>query len=220
MTSHLDVVFLDVGGPIYGDRPYYEALWKAIAEGRPDASESRFWAEFDACRRDQKGPFTRRLVRTFFPENDVERVIDRGHEMWDYPRDSLHPDVIPALEALHGTYRIGVLANQERWIRETLSRDRLDGFFSIWIISKEVGNEKPDPAIFHAAVQEAGVPAARCAMVGDRLDNDIIPARAEGMRTVWLLRGEAPDQPTTEQLHNADTAIRSLTELPDTLMRL
>jgi hypothetical protein len=63
MTSHLDVVFLDVGGPIYGDRPYYEALWKAIAEATPEASESTFWEEFQACRRDQKGPFTRRLVR-------------------------------------------------------------------------------------------------------------------------------------------------------------
>ena len=220
MTSHLDVVFLDVGGPIYGDRPYYEALWKAIAEARPDASESRFWSEFDACRRDQKGPFTRRLVRKFLAESDLERVIGRGHELWDYPPDSLHADVLPILDALHESYRIGVLANQERWIRATLRRDRLDGFFSIWIISKEVGIEKPDPAIFHAAVGEAGVPAPRCAMVGDRLDNDIIPARAAGMKTVWLLRGEAPDQPTTEQLHNADSAIRSLPELPGALQLL
>ncbi|HET6770102.1 MAG TPA: HAD family hydrolase [Actinomycetota bacterium] len=220
MTSHLDVVFLDVGGPIYGDRPYYEALWKAIAEARPDASESKFWAEYDACRRDQKGPFTRRLVRTFIAESDLERVIDRGHELWDYPPDSLHPDVLPALKALHGTYRLGILANQERWIRERLSRDRLDGFFSIWIISKEVGIEKPDPAIFRAAVREAAAPAARCAMVGDRLDNDIIPAGAAGMKTVWLLRGEAPDDPTSEQLHNADSAIRSLSELPGALQLL
>jgi putative hydrolase of the HAD superfamily len=219
MTSHLDVVFLDVGGPIYGDRPYYEALWKAISEARPDASEPRFWDEFDACRRDQKGPFTSRLVLEFVPPSDLERVIDRGHELWDYPPDSLHPEVLPALKALRGTYRIGVLANQERWIRETLIRDGLDGFFSIWIISAELGVEKPDPAIFHAAVQAAGVPAARCAMVGDRLDNDIIPARAAGMRTVWLLRGEAPDQPTAEQLHNADSAVRSLSELPGVLQR-
>ena len=37
-------------------------------------------------------------------------------------------------------------------------------------------------------------------MVGDRLDNDIAAAKQHGLRTVWLLRGEAPDEPTDEQL--------------------
>jgi HAD superfamily hydrolase (TIGR01662 family) len=220
MTTHLDVVFLDVGGPIYGDRPYYEALWKAIAEASPDASESSFWEEFQACRRDQRGPFTRRLVRAFLPETQLERVIDRGRELWDYPPDSLQPDVRPALEELHKSYRVGVLANQEGWIRETLARDELDAFFDIWIISADLGVEKPDPAIFHAAIEAAGRAPARCAMVGDRLDNDIVPARAAGMKAVWLLRGEAPDQPSQDQLAQADTAVRSLSELPDALQRL
>jgi HAD superfamily hydrolase (TIGR01549 family) len=220
MTSHLDVVFLDVGGPIYGDRPYYEALWRAIAEAAPEASESTFWEEFQACRRDQKGPFTRRLVRAFLPESEMERVIQRGHELWTYPPASLHVDVLPALESLHDTYRLGVLANQQPWIRETLGRDRLGRFFDIWIISGELGVEKPDPAIFEAAVDAAGVPSAGCVMVGDRLDNDIIPARATGMKAVWLLRGEAPDRPTADQLAQADSAVRSLAELPGALKQL
>lgn len=220
VTSHLDIVFLDIGGPIYGDRPYYAALWRAIAEARPSASEREFWGEFDACRRDQKGPFTRRLVLKFLPPDELDRVIDRGHELWEYPPDSLQPDVRPALEALGRTYRIGVLANQQRWIRETLSRDGLDGFFDVWIISEEVGFEKPDPRIFKAALDAADVPARRCAMVGDRLDNDIVPARSAGMRAIWLLRGEAPDEPTSEQLAGADAAVRSLLELPEELAQL
>jgi putative hydrolase of the HAD superfamily len=220
VTSHLDVVFLDVGGPIYGDRPYYEALWKAIAEARPEASESEFWEEFDACRRDQKGPFTRRLVLKFLPPGDLHRVIDRGRELWEYPPDSLRPDVRPALEALQENYRIGVLANQERWIRQTMSRDDLDRFFDIWIISAEVGVEKPDPRIFEVAVEAADVAPSRCAMVGDRLDNDVVPAKALGMRGVWLLRGEAPDDPTPDQIARVDAAVRSLAELPRALGQL
>jgi FMN phosphatase YigB (HAD superfamily) len=57
-------------------------------------------------------------------------------------------------------------------------------------------------------------------MVGDRLDNDIIPARATGMKAVWLLRGEAPDRPTADQLAQADLAVRSLAELPGALTQL
>jgi len=57
-------------------------------------------------------------------------------------------------------------------------------------------------------------------MVGDRLDNDIEAARSHGMWGVWLLRGEAPDEPSTEQLARVDVAIRSLEELPGALERL
>jgi FMN phosphatase YigB (HAD superfamily) len=48
-------------------------------------------------------------------------------------------------------------------------------------------------------------------MVGDRLDYDILPAKEAGMRTVWLVRGEAPDDPTPEQLAVPDVAIQDLT---------
>jgi HAD superfamily hydrolase (TIGR01549 family) len=220
VSSHLDVVFLDVGGPIYGDRPYYEGLWRAVAEAVPGASPDRFWAEFERARREQRGPFTTRLVRLFVPEDRVPAVVDRGRELWHYAPEDLQPDVRDALEALKGTYRLGVLANQEPWIRDVLARDGLDGFFEVWAISAEVGAEKPDPAIFGFALARAGAPAERCAMVGDRLDNDVVPARDRGLRGVWLLRGEAPDDPTPEQLARADVAIRSLAELPAALERL
>jgi HAD superfamily hydrolase (TIGR01662 family) len=216
----LDVVFLDVGGPLYGDRPYYQALFRAIWQQRPEANEEEFWQEFEACRRDQWGPFTKRLVTRFLPEDRYEDVVARGRELWTYPPDSLQPDVREGLRALHGRYRLGILANQMAWIRKTMERDGIAGFFEIWAVSEEVGAEKPDPAIFRFALDRAGAPPDRCAMVGDRLDNDVEAARGHGMKGVWLLRGEAPDNPTAEQLERADAAIKTLLELPDTLGRL
>jgi HAD superfamily hydrolase (TIGR01549 family) len=220
VTSHLDVVFLDVGGPLYSDRPYYEGLLAAIKEARPDASEDEFWREFEACRRDQRGPFTRRLTLRFVGESEYRAVVERGKELWSYPPESLQPDVVPALVGLRQNYRLGVLANQERWIREAMGRDGIHRYFDVWAVSAEVGVDKPDPALFRYALAEAAAPAERCAMVGDRLDNDILPARKLGMRTVWLLRGEAPDDPTPEQLAGSDAQARSLGELPEALDRL
>lgn len=220
MSSHLDVVFLDVGGPLYGDRPYYEALLAAIREIRPDADEAAFWAEFEACRADQRGPFTRRLSLLFVDEDDYPKVVERGRELWAYPPESLQPDVHPALEALAAEYRLGVLANQEPWIRDTMARDGIDRFFDVWAVSGELGVEKPDPGIFEHALSEAGAPAARCAMVGDRLYNDVLAAKRHGMRGVWMLRGEAPSAPTQEQLVRVDAAVRTLDELPEALTRL
>ena len=220
MAEHLDVVFFDVGGPLYGDRPYYEGLLAGIRAVRPDASEPEFWAEFDACRQEQRGPFTRRLVGLFLDGAEADRAIELGKERWTYPPESLQPDAREALETLAGTYRLGVLANQERWIRETMERDELARYIEVWAVSAEVGADKPDPRIFEHALREAAVPPQRCAMIGDRLDNDVVPAKAHGMRAIWLLRGEAPDEPTPEQLAVPDAAIPTLADLPSALARL
>lgn len=220
MSAHLDVVFLDVGGPMYADGPYYRALLQAIREERPAADEAVFWSEFEACRRDQRGPFTRRLVSLFLPEDRYQSVVRRGRELWEYPPDALQPDVRESLPVLAARYRLGVLANQQTWIRESMARDGIDRFFDVWAVSEEVGAEKPDPAIFDYALRQAGAAAERCAMVGDRLDNDVEAARRQGMKGVWLLRGEAPDHPTPEQLERADASARTLRELPAALDRL
>lgn len=203
-----------MGGPIYEDGPYYRALFRAIREANPEVAEDAFWLAFDECRRDQRGPFTRRLVTQFAPAADSAAVVERGRELWEYPPETLQPDAVEALQRLHGRYRLGILANQERWIRDVLARDGLDGYLEIWAVSAEVGVEKPDPRIFQHALAEAGAAPERCVMVGDRLDNDILPAKAEGMAGIWLLRGEAPNEPTPDQLARADAAIRSLDELP------
>jgi putative hydrolase of the HAD superfamily len=91
-----------------------------------------------------------------------------------------------------------------------------------WVLSGEVGMAKPDPAIFAYAVELADCPAERVAYVGNRLDNDIRPARRAGLRPIWLLRGEAPPEPTPAQLSEMAGVgvIRSLTSLEDELERI
>jgi HAD superfamily hydrolase (TIGR01662 family) len=212
VTSHIDVVFLDVGGPLYSDRHYYRGLLSGIREVHPDVDEAEFWAAYDECRADQRGPFTSRLATRFAPE-DADRAMELGQARWTYPPDALQSDAREALEGLSGSYRLGVLANQQKWIREAMARDGLDRFIDIWAVSAELGVEKPDPRIFAWALTEAGANPSRCVMVGDRLDNDIAAAKEAGMRAVWLLRGEAPDEPTDEQLSVADAAVRTLSEL-------
>jgi FMN phosphatase YigB (HAD superfamily) len=51
------------------------------------------------------------------------------------------------------------------------------------------GVAKPDPAFFARVIEELALPAREIAYVGDRVDNDILPAEAAGMRSVWLRRG-------------------------------
>ncbi len=221
MTSHLDVVFLDVGGILYRDERYREALRRALRESGASFTDEEFAAEYEACRRAQSGSFRRRLTRRFLGEGgDPASVEARASRWWRYEPEDLYPDVRPTLEVLAASYRLGVLANQPAAVRQAMRRDGIDGHFESWSISEDVGAEKPDPRLFRHALELAGVPAHRAAMVGDRLDYDVRPARAAGMRAVWVLRGEAPEEPTPEQLAEADAWVRSLAELPEVLDRL
>ena len=54
--------------------------------------------------------------------------------------------------------------------------DRLDAI----AVSAEVGKRKPSPAIFEAALAQAGVAAGEAVMVGDRLREDVGGAQAVG----------------------------------------
>ncbi len=78
---------------------------------------------------------------------------------------------------------------------------------------------KPDPGIYWAALATLAVPATDAIMVGDSLDKDCAPARALGMRTVWLRHQDAPPADDQARSH-ADFTIASLDELNDLLCRI
>lgn len=57
------------------------------------------------------------------------------------------------------------------------------------ITSEALGIAKPHPAFFQHIVETSGLAASQLAYVGDRLDNDVLPAKAAGMRGILLGRG-------------------------------
>jgi FMN phosphatase YigB (HAD superfamily) len=103
---------------------------------------------------------------------------------------------------------------------EALTRDGIAEFFTVVARPDEVGAEKPDPKIFRWAMAKAGVSPDNTVLVANRLDTDIRPAQRIGIRTIWLLRGEAPPAPTIEQLGEPDAVITSMTGLPIALVRV
>jgi HAD superfamily hydrolase (TIGR01509 family) len=218
MSSHLDVVFLDVGGPLYDEGPYFHSIRNALREMGADFTDEAYAAEYERCRDAQDGSFRKRLALAFLgPEADVAELTARAAEHWRYSSASLQPDVLPCLDLLSERYRLGVIGNQLATVREAMRRDGIDRYFEVWAVSDELGVEKPDPAIYEYALERAGAPPERTVMAGDRLDYDVRPAARVGMHTVWVLRGEAPSRPTPDQLAEPDAAVSSLTELPAAL---
>ncbi|MEX0983552.1 MAG: HAD family hydrolase [Actinomycetota bacterium] len=216
MPGAIDFVFLDIGGVLYDDRVYAQAWRTALRTSGALFSDEEFDAEYAACRAGQDRSFRRRLAERFAgPDADLAGLEAIAARHWSYPPSALHGDVIECLDALRTRgYRLGVIANQPSQVRGAMARDGLVGSFEVWGVSDDLGLHKPDPALFVHALALADVEPRRAVMVGDRLDYDIRPARQAGMRTVWLLRGEAPDDPTPEQLAEPDASVEDLRGLP------
>jgi HAD superfamily hydrolase (TIGR01509 family) len=97
----------------------------------------------------------------------------------------LYPDALPCIADLRSRgLLVGAVGNTPREV-ENMLRDQVDltGSSSRW------GVEKPAPEFFARIVEESGSPAEEIAYVGDRVDNDIVPALAAGMVAVHVRRG-------------------------------
>jgi HAD superfamily hydrolase (TIGR01549 family) len=214
----LEMVFFDIGGVMYDDSIYARSWMRALRESGAEFTDEEFSVEYGDARAAQAGSFRLRLTRRFLGEEaDLDAVEARAARYWAYPATALYADVIPCLDALAGRYRLGVIANQPTSIRGAMERDGLTGYFDVWGVSDDLGLQKPDPKLFAYVLETAGVSAGRAVMMGDRLDYDVRPAKRAGMRAVWVLRGEAPDDPTPAQLAEADASVRTLAEIPTML---
>jgi FMN phosphatase YigB (HAD superfamily) len=127
--------------------------------------------------------------------------------------DDFSPDAVPCLERLRAAgYALGLAGNQPAHARDALVGCGLDVDFVA--TSGGWGVEKPAPEFFLSVCERAGRAAKEIAYVGDRVDNDVLPAKRAGMFAVHIRRGpwgylhEAP---------TADARIDSLAELPGVL---
>jgi HAD superfamily hydrolase (TIGR01549 family) len=106
-----------------------------------------------------------------------------------FRESDLYPDVRPALAAFRRAgLHIAILANQPASRGAELASLGIESDVSA--MSDEIGLWKPDPKFFDRGLELMGhADPVTVAYVGDRLDNDVRPSRATGMRAVWLRRG-------------------------------
>lgn len=99
------------------------------------------------------------------------------------------------LELLQERYRVGLITNGTVDMqRAKLERMNLLSFFEekLIIISEEIGVSKPDPVIFHSALQSAGISPSEAVHFGDSIHHDIKGANLVGMSSA-LIHTEVSD---------------------------
>jgi HAD superfamily hydrolase (TIGR01662 family) len=147
---------------------------------------------------------------------DRERALraEAGHPE-TFGESDLYPDARPAMQALRdmGVW-VGVAGNQTSRAGDILRE--LDLPTDLVATSADWNAAKPDAAFFHALLDAVPWNAEEIVYVGDRLDNDLKPAKSAGMRTAFIRRGpwgriweRHPDMESA-----ADWRVQTLEELP------
>jgi HAD superfamily hydrolase (TIGR01549 family) len=201
----LNAVFFDVGETLVDE----ERWWRVLAE-RSDLQPHVVWAALGVTI--ERGEEHNKLWGHL--------GIDRPADWWQqlsYEFGDLYPDAVACLENTRALgLRVGIVGNQttalEQWAREaSLPADVISS-------SASLGVSKPDPRFFERVVELAGCDAGDVAYVGDRVDNDVLPAAAAGLVAVHVRRG--PWGRLQETPQEATFGIDDLAALPEALASL
>ncbi len=100
--------------------------------------------------------------------------------------DQILPGTRDALERIRQNYAIAVISNADGKIDAVLGRCGICDCFASITDSGNVGQEKPQPAIFAAALQEMKADPGESLYVGDVYSVDYVGARNAGMQAVLM----------------------------------
>ena len=203
LMNKIKWIFFDIGSTLVDESAVYENRIKEITQGN-NIDKNEFVAKVIECAQTSPKPI-------------VSAAEDYGVKVpaWRHDLEVLYPDSKEVLQRLSQKYKIGIIANQDFGTEQRLTDFNVHQYINLVIASAEEGVAKPDLRIFQIALARADCKPEEAIMVGDRIDNDIIPANKIGMTTVWIKQGfgSYAEPKTVEE--QPDYIVNSLAEITE-----
>ncbi len=201
MFENVKWLFFDVGSTIIDEHIAYEHRMREIADLANTTFEKVYELAMDFYARNKKG--------------DLEAAKVLGVELtkWHKEDEILYSDASECLKRLHEKYKIGIIANQSLGTKERLEKHGVLKYIDLVIASAEEGVSKPDKRIFEIALERAECKPEEAVMIGDRIDNDIVPAKVLGMCTIWVKQGFGKYWTIEREIERPDYVVDNLMEI-------
>lgn len=219
----MTAVLLDIGGVILPEDELYARLFQSTKAALRNAGVHVSDEEFDDAVRKCIASFVpglREALIWHFTKPDMGKfaaVVSAAK--WDEgPRDP-RPGIRELLEEFSASCTLALAANASGAIRSVLAEHDLLRYFKSVEVSGDLPFAKPDPRFFEHILRNCGVGPEEAIMIGDRLDNDIIPAKLLGMKTILYKTGPyAILEPRTPD-EIPDAAVTSVDDLRAALLK-
>lgn len=102
-------------------------------------------------------------------------------------KNVLIPGAIELMEYLHPRYEMFILSNGFQELQsQKMATTGLSKYFKRLILSDEIGINKPNPELFHYALQVSGARKESCIMIGDMFETDIVGAANIGLDQIFV----------------------------------
>ena len=216
--NNIEWIFLDLGWTLVDETQAHRARLEVVRErlagfGRCYSVDELMRLCEQAATDFAPSPF-RGMIGQLNLDPEQLRTVERSVR-YEHENEVLYPGVPEILKALSRQFKLGVIANQSEGTEERLARWRIRDPFSLVFASAEFGLSKPDPGIFRKAISLAGCAPEDALTVGDRLDNDIGPAKSQGWTTMRVLQGFSRFQAPRRPEEIPDVTIPSIQGLSD-----
>ena len=203
----MKVLFFDVGYTLVNE----DAVWEKRCREQAETEEAKklglstddIYHEIEIATVSRKPQF-----RTVIDKFGFKEVAPYRTEL-----EIMYEGVPAIIKTLAEKYELGIIANQLDGLKEKLEAFGLLKYFKYIISSWDVQVMKPDVRIFEYALDKANCSAQEACMIGDRIDNDILPAKSLGMKTVWIKQGFGALQKPLSKSEEPDYTINKLSEL-------
>lgn len=201
MIKNINWLFFDVGSTLVDESLVYESRMRKVAKAANVTYEYVYETALGFYRQNKKGDLeTMKLLKVDKPG-------------WNFAEERLYPDTVECLRELSGRYKIGVIANQSLGTEKRLEDFGILKYIDLVIASAEEGVAKPDRRIFEIALERSHCAPENAVMIGDRIDNDIVPAKRLGMGTIWIKQGFGKYWNIGGDEEKADYVVDNLTEI-------
>jgi len=224
----IDTVLLDAGGVILDETEFErvrgEIAVEVLAPIVPGYDIERYWADVRGAV-DCYSPRVYRYLVWKHCADDMATFDDlwaRYHTLCKErdPGHTLMPGIGEVLADLSSDFSLVIAGQYGRSLLDLLEQHDLLRYLSSRITQDDFGITKPDPRYYEQILARSGRVAERSVMVGDRIDNDVIPAKAVGMRTIRVRTGIHAAQRYRTPDETPDIEVSSVAELPDAVRRL
>lgn len=215
-------VTFDIGGVLYSDDVFKRAIKSALIEMGAKVTDQRFEEVYSGHLEAQNGSLRSKLCMEFLGSLDrKDELLKITDKFWIFESSDIYPDGKKELiELKQAGYKLGIIANQPATVADSLKRDGIYEIFDFVGISALVGLEKPKPEFFSFVAKKLELDPTEIVHVGNRVDNDVKPAKSIGMKTIWVMRGEANPNPTAADLREADLSVLDLTNISELIQTL
>ena len=172
--GNLKWIFFDIGSTLVCEKDSEEYRINKVLENSSIKKED-FIAEYIELAKKNMDAFNLLVEKYHLPKIEWPAFLDKKIE-----------GIEEVLDHFKNDFHLGIIANQPAGTIDRLEKWAIKDYFEVIIPSFDVNLKKPQKEIFLLALDKANCNPEEAMMIGDRLENDILPSMQLGFKTIWL----------------------------------